>query len=440
MVMLAALACGGRSPHDATPTAKPRPAIDLDAVGREVDLLLGTHGAPLARRGDAETSLRQFVRDRLEQDELYDELAPKLLSFLVNMRGGSYQVAPYTLKPGRTPKGQAYFYLDDACEPDELERVAPWWDPRASILVCAKDVKPALVRDPNSGAYCEASENQAAERTCGCGPHLVNCAKDAEQAVRLRQATRQEIIRTLEWTIRSRRPLGEILTGSETVRSGLGSWFYQRSEFFRTGVLPRVDLNAALARSPRPDGFDGGIISAPYLLYFDPARRPIMAALWHDLLCVPFQSTHVTADDILTVGLNFRQSARPVLAEKAGCKSCHVRLEYGMQALEQFPNGHNGQRLDATVSKTGKKATRFYVRDENDLRAEGPATPAWLADMFRRQPEFATCMADKTLAYIYGGYAISPAVREPLVEKFRRGQDLASLIEDAVVARFLGGR
>jgi hypothetical protein len=83
--------------------------------------------------------------------------------------------------------------------------------------------------------------------------------------------------------------------------------------------------------------------------------------------------------------------------------------------------------------------TRFYVRDENDQRAEGPATPAWLGEMFRQQPEFATCIADKTLAYVFGGYPIRPSLRASLLAKFRRGEDLASLIEDAVVARFIGG-
>jgi hypothetical protein len=78
------------------------------------------------------------------------------------------------------------------------------------------------------------------------------------------------------------------------------------------------------------------------------------------------------------------------------------------------------------------------VRDEHDMRGEGPATPAWLGEMFRKQPEFATCMADKTLAYVFGGYPVTPSLRTSLLARFRRDEDVAALLEDALIARFLG--
>jgi hypothetical protein len=125
------------------------------------------------------------------------------------------------------------------------------------------------------------------------------------------------------------------------------------------------------------------------------------------------------------------------LASAPGCKNCHARLEYGSRAFAGWENAWFGQHYDPALA-VGVTDTRFYVRDHTDLRATGPATPAWLGQTVAAQPEFARCIASKVGAFVYEGYPVPLGVQRALITRFRRSGRLEPLLEDAVVARAFG--
>jgi hypothetical protein len=47
-------------------------------------------------------------------------------------------------------------------------------------------------------------------------------------------------------------------------------------------------------------------------------------------------------------------------------------------------------------------------------------------------------MVKKVLNYIYDGFDYSPELADRLQTRFSKGQDFATLFEDAVVSRYLG--
>src|SRR5262249_48304180 len=104
---------------------------------------------------------------------------------------------------------------------------------------------------------------------------------------------------------------------------------------------------------------------------------------------------------------------------------------------EAYPHILNGVRFDPKMGFQG--TTRLYVHNEKDLRAEGPATPAWYSEAISNQPEFLTCALGKVEEIIYGGFPVPAAVHEPLLNDFRATQDFGALLENALLAWALGG-
>jgi hypothetical protein len=107
-------------------------------------------------------------------------------------------------------------------------------------------------------------------------------------------------------------------------------------------------------------------------------------------------------------------------------------------AFPGWQNAYVGTHYDARLRDGAAATTKFFVRDHEDLRGEGPASPAWLASQVVAQPEFATCMATKVAHLVYEGHPPPLDVLDKLSAEFADGQRMERLIGSAVIARFLG--
>ena len=416
------------------------PAEPALALG-ELDELFGVRAAaapPLPAEPSLDPAVyRQRVDALLDVDATYDVLAPRLFALysFADVRLTS------VLDTGETRSGQRFYYRLTPCDASELERVRPWWDPSGEVLVCAADHRPAALASADGAYACDMNifpmpVSRAAG--CGCGPDLMFCAP-FEQAMALGQAVREEIRRTIQHVVAADRPLADLLTMNETVRSGYGELFYARNRFFQTGRFEVPALGEPARLRPRDPGFGGGLLTTPLFLFAE-SRREVIASLWQDTMCTPFRSARVDPHVLLDAaradpGLRVKEHLS--LAGTPGCRDCHARLEYGGRAFAGWQNAWAGQHFDPAL-RQGVTSTRFYVRDHTDLRGEGPASPAWLGQMIAAQPEFASCIVSKALSFVYEGYEAPPSVREALLQRFRASPRLGPLLADAVVARSFG--
>jgi hypothetical protein len=224
----------------------------------------------------------------------------------------------------------------------------------------------------------------------------------------------------------------------ETVRSDLADFIYERADYFRTGRFSRRSFRSddTPVLRPRPEGFTAGLLTTPPFLFMDEPRTSL-ALVFNDFLCLPGKSTSVKAAQTLNVHTNnIRSEGMMELAGKTGCKTCHMRLENAVLAFSGFSNLRLGTRFQpegATLHEIG-----FYMNNEKDLRATGPATPAWFGEVMARQPEFAECMVKKAEEFVYGGYPIPPEIHRTILANFRMNEDFLHVIEQLVSAWWLG--
>jgi hypothetical protein len=126
------------------------------------------------------------------------------------------------------------------------------------------------------------------------------------------------------------------------------------------------------------------------------------------------------------------------LAELTGCKDCHRRLENGLIPFAQYTPIRVGMRVLPQAAGADPKM-KFYVTGADDLRAEGPATAAWLGETMSKQREFSECIVKRTEDIVYGGYVVPPAIHEAVVAHFHENLDYRVLMEDVVAAWVKGG-
>ena len=182
---------------------------------------------------EEEECLRTFVRDQVRTESFYRHVMPRL--FL----GADPRIAipvSQVLKTQVVGKRRIYF-LDALCKPEAVSRVAPWWDAAHPIWICNDSYRPDLMRDPRwekDYAFCEGllTLSHPEGRICGCGPKLVNCARDSAHRKELVAAQHQEILATIKHVVTNGLPFSSILTIEETVRQHPGDFVYQRAEFF----------------------------------------------------------------------------------------------------------------------------------------------------------------------------------------------------------------
>lgn len=412
---------------------------------RRLDLLFNTHGSlePFTTGApDRQAAYRAFVRDRMAQDSFYDELLPRLFGLLTVNFLTNLPPAHYALKPV-VAGGKTFYHRDsgEPCDPREVVSVHPWWDLNSTVLVCPNDYRPQVKKDPRTTEqFCETNGGGFLDLdgfVCGCGEHLLNCTRDWPQMKQFSKALKLEPLRTMQYVIQQHQRFSRILTMNETVRSDLADLFYRRNRYFNHGTfeMPPLSDDSKPSLRPRDPEFDGGILTTPLFLFWETSRRVIVSYVWEDFLCTPLRSSAVHAEQMFELKDPKLHTHDYIgLASMVGCKDCHARIENAVRALRGFTPTSDGYRFVA--DRVFRGPISFFVRDANDRRGEGPATPAWLGQMIASQPEFDACMVHKVTELLYGGYPVPEKVTQLLLTHFRHSQDFATLFEDAVVARF----
>jgi hypothetical protein len=397
------------------------------------DALFGANPAATeaARRSaPGAAAARAYIRAQLASTSFYDAVLPSLFRALT--RNGNFAPVSQHL---RRDEEHGSFYLDKPCRADDTVEVAPWWDLAHPVRVCRDAYKPDVKYDARHGFFCEASVAPDGVRECGCGPNLMYCARGGLMLDKLRKAHAEQTLATFRHVVQNHQRFSTVLTAPFSVRSPATELFYARARYWETGKLelPPFSDGAAVVR-PYDKNFAAGVLGTPTFLYYDPSPRHTLYILLDDFLCHEMRSTNVVAQQMFDVAHpgGSRTRDQSELAGKVGCRSCHATLENGLKAFWQLGGlWYASHKLPERVAAT----TRFYLRDQNDLRAEGPATLAWLGATMAAQPEFRACMVKKVEQLIYGGYPVPPEVHQRVAARFTSDEDMAALIEDVFVAR-----
>jgi hypothetical protein len=424
----------------AVPAARAGDARDREILSR-LDWAFGTTNlgfdGVLGAGPRREDVYRAYVRTRLESTDFYDTLVPLLLP-AVAMRHGS--VLPRTLSSTKIG-GRTLFYLGAPCRLDAAVEVEPWWAPGTRVRICRNSYLPDLKTDdqlPTLAAYCEATEFFTPTPKCGCGEHLLSCAKDEDQMKALNDASYKEITRTVHYVAQHHLPWSDLLSMNGTVRNGLGDIVYTRDRFFRTGSIDlRALSDAAFSLRPRDPPFEGGVLTAFRYVFGHANVRVVYSWMAQDFLCIELQSRSVHADVMFTIGdeshLNTREHVP--LTKKIGCRDCHARLEYGIRAFSMFTPLQEGVR--SRTDSDLPPRTFFYVRDSEDLRGEGPARPAYIGEMMARQPELDSCIVGRVEEILSGGTPVEPETHARRVAEFAKDRDFAHMFERIFLERFV---
>ncbi len=384
--------------------------------------------------------IRAFVRSRMQKDAFYDTLLPRMFDVLNRQHLGLLTQRILPLR-NKTASGKTVYYLDRPCRLDETVEVHPWWGLGSTVTICRKDYRPEELHQSKSGsnfAFCDTVVPRPGS-TCRCGKYLLNCAQNEEQVDLLMGEAQAEAIGTMQYVMREHQPFERVLSMKETVRSDYADLFYARSKFYESGVLnlpPQLSEKATLR--PRPEEFGGGILSSERYLFFNFGRRVVVAEIWNDFLCSPFQSTDVNTHDLLDAASpTLRSDEHMDLTTKIGCKDCHARLEYGIRAYSAF-DAYRGTRFERARQFDG--VTKFFLHDSTDLRGAGPATPQWVGETIGKQPEFASCIVRRVEEVVFSGTKVPTNLHARLSSRFAEGHDLANLFEDTVVGYTLGAQ
>lgn len=414
---------------------------------QQLDLMFGTSALALPARAEGTTDLayyRAFIRDRLSKPDFYYVFGPSLFQILdvyTRRRAGGY--LRDTLVEAGNAKGKYHFNkrIGD-CGGKDLVQIEPWWDQGQKLTICRDSVREEVTSDPATGFTCHMAATWPGN-PCGCGPHLLYCAPPwMGSHTSLLPVYTDEVLRTLQYVVENHKPYKSLFQMNETMRSSMAEYWYARSAFLDGAPLamPRVVDASSLTDfklRPRRPEHTAGLLTTVYYLYNENARRVAVQNIWNDLLCVGWKATGVDAHtlfDMFKDVPDLRGSVNVQLTETPGCRNCHSRLEYGTLAFADFTPGIRGSRYEPGAPRT----TRFYVNGADDLRAEGPATPAWLGEQLVSQPEFPNCAVRKVTDFVYQGQAVPKPAFEALVERFRANDDLGELIEDAVMYRAFG--
>jgi hypothetical protein len=379
----------------------------------------------------SENAYRTYVRYAVQRANFYRVLLPRLFP---SFEQGIKLVR--TLRPATSASGVRFFYAQKPCTEHELESVRPWWLANGEVLVCRDDHRPTVLTGKDGSVSCDQQYNPIApESGCGCGPRLAFCAP-SEWSERLTRSAREEVESSVQYVVAQDRPFRDLFTMNETVRSGIGEFFYARNALFQNGSFVPPELDTQLRPRPRASMFQGGILTTPPFLFAE-SRRELLASLWSDLLCLPFRSSEVDAHTLLDAGRNqadLRTHSNLSLAAMRGCQNCHARLEYGQLAFGGWTNAYVGQHFDASKFAAAPE-TKFFGRDHLDVRGQGPSTVAWFGDVLTSQPEFASCVTTRILTFVFEGPFSNPASHARLSAEFRAHGSLARLIEAAVLER-----
>jgi hypothetical protein len=301
------------------------------------------------------------------------------------------------------------YHLGKKCSTSEAVSVRPWWG-GGDVKVCPSAYRPEVKGDDH-GRTCGAAMLSPRDiDLCGCGPGLIYCSKDRKQFERLQSHVDQEVQDTTAYIVDGDRPIEQLFTMNETMRSADAEFLYRRARVAAgedTAVLFANDLPASKTKlAPRHEQIPGqhaGILTAPVLTYSSDALRGVMRNYYDYLWCSGASSSLVTTEGVLglgTVDLRVGDGWKQ-LASMNICTDCHARLDYGMQFFWGYPSSTQG--IDFRPSMAIKGSGPLYGNNINEPRGSAELTPNGFAKLATSQPEFGDCMTRKVVDHVFNG-------------------------------------
>lgn len=334
----------------------------------------------------------------------------------------------YVLKT-LTDQPAPVFWLHEQCKPADAVDVHPWWAMETTVKVCPEAHRPEQkdVPIPNAPANAESKVAQcssifsAAQGLCGCGENLQRCARDAAHRNEIRRASYAEIRETIADNIARDRPIAEIFTSNETVRSREAEALYRRWDAeagFPTKLEELASFPDGFVRRPRAEhvaGQHAGLLSTPKLLHYNVSHRGRLMQFFEVLWCSEHTSKGVQPEAMLGLGGNGKDRKHATnleistegwqeITKQPACTGCHARMDYGVQ----FWLGYDGilvggMQFLPKLARAGKGP--IYSNNADDLRGEGELNPATFAKLVTAEPEFGACMVDNVATAILGDAA-----------------------------------
>ena len=339
--------------------------------------------------------------------------------------------------------GLAVYHLRAPCPAAMAERVHPWWEMGAEVLVCPDSHLPdRFVFDPGTGPATAISCNGSLARPakdpggrCGCGPNLMRCVRDQAHRESLDASLMAELVDTFARVVSEDRPVAEAFTMNATVRDRDAEFVYRRALVEAGEPASFADLPAWTTRlAPRqlePPGRHAGLLTAAATFDFA-TRRERVNFYYEKLWCVEAQSTGVTAEQIvklgspdLRVGDGWKQlAAMPI------CTSCHARIDYGMQFFAGFADSRFRHHFDRQEQGVGPG--NLYFEDIHDSRGTAPLNAQGFATLAVGQPEFRDCMVRRVGQFVFGS-AFGEDQRAALRTAFDRRGSLKDVFREALL-------
>ncbi|MDP2341918.1 MAG: cytochrome c [Deltaproteobacteria bacterium] len=301
------------------------------------------------------------------------------------------------------------YFLRDKCPSADAEKVSAWWG--EEVRVCPSAHRPGVHGD-GKGRTCGGVMLDPHEvDLCGCGPKLMYCTKNRQHYDDTQDGFQREVVDTAAWIIDGNKPIEQLFTMNESVRTAAGEFMYRRAAVAAGGdadkllpVGPEFSSKPRLApRSETIPGQHAGVLSTPSMTYASDALRGVLRNTFDYMWCTGVQSTRVSTESILelkTVDLRVGDGWRD-LASMNVCTDCHARLDYGMQFFWGFPSSTAGVDFRPGDARTGKGP--LYGKSINDVRGEDDLTPAGFARLVTAQPEFGECMSRRVIDHVFNG-------------------------------------
>ena len=301
------------------------------------------------------------------------------------------------------------YFLKDKCDRAEAETVAAWWGDE--VRVCPSAHRPLVLGD-GKGRTCGASMMDPRQvDVCGCGPKLMYCTKNRDHYDQTQNGFQREVVDTAAWIIDGNKPIEQLFTMNETVRTDAGEFMYRRAAIAAGAdadkLLPVGDIfSRKPVLAPRAEAMPGqhaGILTTPSMMYASDALRGVMRNTFDYLWCSGVQSSRVATETILalkTVDLRVGDGWKD-LASMNVCTDCHARLDYGMQFFWGWPSSTAGVDFRPAEARTGKGS--LYGKNIKDDRGQDDLTPAGFARLATSQPEFGECMSRRVIDHVFSG-------------------------------------
>lgn len=305
--------------------------------------------------------------------------------------------------------GVRVHFLRKPCKPAEAVDVDPWWDPGEPIKVCPEAYRPDSRGDAEGRTCGSTMLAPYASETCGCGPRLMYCTRDAKLNGRVRSSLLREVRQTLADVAAGDGPIDALFTRNDTIRNRDVEFVYRRARVAAGEDPALLDLEGfdekprAAPRHEQVPGQHAGILTSPALIYGSDALRGVMRNYYMYLWCAEPARSKVTTASVmklgkvdLRVGDGWKQlAAMPI------CTDCHAKLDYGMQFFRGFPSSVDGIDFRPKDALTGDGP--LYGDHIEDRRGEAPLNPQGFARLVLAQDEFGQCLTRRVVDHVFSG-------------------------------------